>query len=144
MSRKQDQYKSKLEIQVAEYLGENAEYEREYIEFEQPAKQRRYCPDFKTKAGVFIECKGKWVTEDCLKHVWLREQHPDKRIILLFQNPDVKINKRSKTTYGDWATKNGIEWLDWRDKNIPRDLIIENQTHSRKPRRNSRTNSKPK
>ena len=137
--RKEDQYKSKLEIQVAEYLGEDAEYEREYIEFVQPEKQRKYCPDFKTKAGVYIECKGKWVTEDRLKHVWLREQHPDKRIILLFQNPDVKINKRSKTTYGDWATKNGIEWLDWRDKNIPRDLIIENQTRNRKPRRNSRT-----
>jgi hypothetical protein len=104
--RKKNDYKSKLEIEVAKYLGDNAEYECEYIEFVQPAKSRRYCPDFKTKAGVFIECKGKWTTEDRLKHVWLREQHPDKRIVLLFQNASVKINKRSKTTYADWATKN--------------------------------------
>lgn len=144
MARIKDQYKSKLEIQVAEYLGGDAEYEREYIEFVQPAKSRRYCPDFKTKAGVFIECKGKWVTEDRLKHVWLKEQHPDKRIILLFQNPDVKINKRSKTTYGDWATKNNIEWLDWRDKNIPKDLIVENQTNNRTRGRISRSRGKPK
>ncbi len=135
--RKKDLYKSKLEIEVANYLGDYAEYEPEYLEFIQPPKQRRYCPDFKTKANVFIECKGKWVTEDRLKHVWLREQHPDKRIVLLFQNPDVKINKRSKTTYGDWATKNGLEWYDWRTKEIPKELIIENQTQHRKRRRNS-------
>ena len=144
MTRKQDQYKSKLEIQVAEYLGENAEYEREYIEFVQPAKQRKYCPDFKTKVGVYIECKGKWTTEDRLKHVWLREQHPDKRIILLFQNPDVKINKRSKTTYGDWATKNGIEWLDWRNKTIPKELILEGQNNNRTRGRQRGSRSKPK
>ena len=132
MARIKDQYKSKLEIQVAEYLGGDAEYEREYIEFVQPAKSRRYCPDFKTKAGVFIECKGKWVTEDRLKHVWLKAQHPDKRIVLLFQNPSVKINKRSKTTYGDWATKNNIEWYDWRSKTIPKELILESKPSSRK------------
>ena len=142
--RKENQYKSKLEIQVAEYLGENAEYEREYIEFIQPAKSRRYCPDFKTKVGVFIECKGKWTTEDRLKHVWLREQHPDKRIILLFQNPDVKINKRSKTTYANWADTHGIEWLDWRKREIPRELIIENQSRSRNSRRDSKPRRKPK
>ena len=130
--RKQNDFKSKLEIEVANYLGDNATYESEYIEFTQPAKQRKYCPDFKTKAGVFIECKGKWVTEDRLKHVWLKAQHPDKRIVLLFQNPSVKINKRSKTTYGDWATKNNIEWYDWRSKTIPKELILESKPSSRK------------
>lgn len=135
MARVKDQYKSKLEIQVAEYLGDNAEYETEYLEFTQPAKDRKYCPDFKTKAGVYIECKGKWTVEDRLKHVWLKEQHPDKRIILLFQNPDVKINKRSKTTYANWATKNGIEWLDWRDRDIPKELILENQPNIRARKR---------
>ncbi len=134
--RKKNDYKSKLEIQVAEYLGDNAEYECEYISFTQPAKSRKYCPDFKTKAGVFIECKGKWTAEDRAKHVWLKEQHPDKRIVLLFQNSSVKLNKRSSTTYGDWATKNNIEWYDWRDKNIPKELIVESKPHSRKSRRN--------
>jgi len=142
--RQKDLYKSKLEVQVAEYLGENAEYETEYISFTQPEKSRRYCPDFKTKAGVFIECKGKWVAEDRIKHVWLKEQHPEKRIVMLFQNPDVKINKRSKTTYGDWATKNGIEWYDWRTKTIPKELIVENQKGNGDTRRKPRVRSKPK
>ena len=142
--RKKDQYKSKLEIAVADYLGENAEYEGEYIEFTQPAKQRKYCPDFKTKASVFIECKGKWTTDDRLKHLWIKEQHPDKRIVIFFQNPDVKINKRSKTTYGDWATKNGLEWLDWRDRNIPKELILENQNNNRTRGRQRGPRSKSK
>ena len=135
--RKKNQYKRKLEVEVADYLGDRADYEPEYIGFTQPAKSRRYCPDFKTRAGVFIECKGKWTAEDRIKHVWLREQHPDKRIVLLFQNSNVKLNKRSKTTYGEWATKNNIEWYDWRDKYIPEELILENQAHNRKRRRNS-------
>ena len=138
--RKQDQYKSKLEIQVAEYLGENAEYEREYIEFIQPAKSRRYCPDFKTKAGVFIECKGKWTAEDRFKHLWLSEQHPDKRIVLVFQNSRVKLNKKSKTTYGDWADKHGIEWVDWKLHGVPETLIDASKTSDRKQGRKSRTN----
>lgn len=142
--RLKDNYKSKLEIQVAEYLGDQAIYEPEYLSFTQPAKSRRYCPDFKTKANVYIECKGKWVAEDRIKHVWVKEQHPDKRIVFLFQNPDVKINKRSKTTYGDWATANGIEWYDWRKRELPKELIVESKEASRDTRRASRVRGKPK
>ena len=29
-------------------------------------------------------------------------------------NPSNKITKRSKTTYGMWATSNDFEWLDFR------------------------------
>ena len=133
--RKQNNYKSKIEIQLAELLGDDATYEPEYIPFLQPAKSRRYCPDFKTVANVYIECKGKWTAEDRYKHVLLKEQHPDKRIVLVFQNPDVKINKRSKTTYGDWATKNGLEWLDWRTKTIPKELISDHQATNRNRKR---------
>ena len=39
---------------------------------------------------------------------------PQKRIIFLFMNPSNKITKRSKTTYGVWADKEGFEWLDFR------------------------------
>lgn len=108
-------YRSKFEQTVGEFLGELAEHEPERITFIQPSKQRYYIPDFKTKGGVYIESKGKWTAEDRSKHVWLHEQHPDKRIVLIFQNANVKLSKRSKTTYGEWATKNGLEWYNWKD-----------------------------
>lgn len=140
--RQKNQFKSKLEIEVSEFLGENAEYEPEYIEWIQPAKGRKYCPDFKTKAGVYIETKGKWDADDRAKHVFLKEQHPDKRIVLLFQNPDVCLNKRSKTSYGMWATKNGLEWYDWRKRTIPEELILENNKNNRNTRRRNGTTRK--
>ena len=45
--RKANQYKSKLEIAVADYLGENAEYEREHLrdygETKEEFIRRKYC-----------------------------------------------------------------------------------------------------
>jgi hypothetical protein len=46
--------------------------------------------------------------------VWFKESNPHITIIFLFMNADNKITKRSKTTYGEWATKNGFLWLDYR------------------------------
>ena len=109
-------YRSKFEKSIGEFLGSNAVHEPERIYFIQPSKQRFYIPDFKTQSGIYIECKGRWDASDRFKHVWLREQHPDKRIIIVFQDASVRLSKRSKTTYGEWATKNNIPWLDFRTK----------------------------
>jgi hypothetical protein len=139
-------YKSKFENKIGDLLGEYAEYEPEKLYFVQPEQQRYYLPDFKTKTGIYIECKGKWVAEDRKKHVWLRQQYPDKRIILVFQNSNVKINKRSKTTYGDWATKNNMEWLDFSKHGIPEELykneIKETSRKRRRKQPSSRTRTK--
>lgn len=118
-------YRSKFEQTIGEFLGDLAEHEPERIYFTQPSKQRFYVPDFKTKGGAYIECKGKWDASDRIKHVWLREQHPDKRIAIIFQNSKVRLSKRSKTTYGEWATKNNIEWYDWKD-GIPAEILTYN------------------
>lgn len=107
-------YRSKFEQTVGEYLGPTAIHEPERIPFIQPSKQRYYIPDFKVGETTYIESKGKWDASDRQKHVWLREQHPDKRIILVFQNAKVRLSKRSKTTYGEWATKNNLYWLDFK------------------------------
>lgn len=139
MNKKPPKYKSKFEATVGDYLGKDAEYEPEKLPFIQPAKSRLYIPDFKTKALVFIECKGKWTAEDRAKHVWVREQHPEKRIVLVFQNANQRLSKKSKTTYGEWATKNGFEWYDWKRDGIPKELIIENNKSNRNRRRPSRT-----
>jgi len=117
-------YRSQFEVSVADILGDKADYEPERINFIQPAQSRYYLPDFKTKTGIYIECKGKWTSDDRKKHVWLREQHPEKRIVILFQNANVKLNKRSKTSYADWATKNNIEWLDFKQHGVPKELYI--------------------
>jgi hypothetical protein len=136
-------YKSKFEKTVGDFLGTNAEYETDRINFVQPAKDRYYVPDFKTKAGVYLETKGKFTSDDRMKHLWLREQHPDKRIVLVFMNANVKLNKKSKTSYGMWATKNSLEWYNWKD-GIPEELYIDENTNSSGNKgRTSRSKSKP-
>lgn len=115
-------YKSKFEKTVGDYLGQRAEYEPDRISFTQPAKQRYYLPDFKIGDATYIECKGKWTADDRAKHVWVKEQNPNVRVILLFQNSKVRLNKRSNTTYGDWATKNGLEWYCWK-QGLPEELL---------------------
>lgn len=113
-------YKSKFEKDVAKAFkvgGIKFEYEPEIIKFLQPEKNRKYTPDFKvrTKAGTFlIETKGKLTAQDRFKMVWVRDQNPDKKLVLLFMNSNVKLRKGSKTTYGDWARKNNFEFHDFR------------------------------
>lgn len=136
-------YRSHFERDVGEFLGERATHEPERIYFTQPSKQRFYLPDFKTEGGVFIECKGRWVASDRQKHVWLKEQHPDKRIVLLFQDARIKLSKRSKTTYGEWATKNGLEWYSWKD-GIPEDIIIKNDDRNSSGNKGRRSRLKGK
>lgn len=114
-------YRSKFEEKVANVLGKNATYESEFISYTIPERTSKYLPDFKTKTGIYLEAKGKWTSEDRKKHLLLKQQHPEKRIVLIFMNSRVKLNKRSKTSYGDWATKNNIEWYDFKS-GIPPEL----------------------
>lgn len=128
-TRKVPNYRSKFEKSVGDLLGPDAVHEPERIKFVQPAKERIYIPDFRTVANVYIEAKGKWTLEDRMKHIWLKEQHPSKRIVLVFQNSNQRLSKKSKTTYGEWATKNNIEWYDI--NNIPKEIVNENNKSRR-------------
>jgi len=145
VKKKLPSYRSKFEQTIGEFLGERAEHEPERIPFIQPSKQRFYVPDFKTRGGLYVECKGRWVAEDRAKHVWLREQHPEKRIIIVFQNAKVRLSKVSKTTYGEWATKNKIEWYDWK-QGIPEEVLAynANKQSNRNPGRGSRNKCESK
>jgi predicted nuclease of restriction endonuclease-like RecB superfamily len=138
-------FKSKFEQTVATELQEllgNIDYEPDKIHFVQPAKKRFYLPDFKLRKDTYIECKGKWTADDRAKHVWIREQHPEITVYMLFQNANVRLTKRSKTTYGDWATKNNMVWADYR-QGIPKEWY-ESKSSSGTRRRNTRSKSKPK
>ena len=118
--KKIPKYKSRFEESIGALLGERAEYEPDKLKFIQPAKNRNYCPDFKILAtGDYIEAKGRFTFQDMDKMLWVKEQHPDKKFYLLFMNAKSKIRKGSPTTYGDWATKKGFIWADWRTEKIP-------------------------
>lgn len=111
-------FKSKLEAKVWEVLKKtfpSVKYEPKRYKYIQPEKERTYIPDFKTgRKNIYLEAKGKLDLDTRQKMVWFRESNPSIKIIFLFQNPDNKITKRSKTTYGTWATENGFDWLDFR------------------------------
>lgn len=111
-------FKSKLEERVWAVLTKHfpqVKYEPEKFKYIQPAQDRTYTPDFKTgRRKLYLEAKGKLDLETRKKMLWFRDCNPDVRIIFLFQNPDNKLTKRSKTTYGMWADDNGFEWLDYR------------------------------
>ena len=117
--KKPPNYKSKFEIDIANLLGDKAEYEPDKLKFIQPAKNRTYCPDFKIGPYTYIEAKGKFTFQDMDKMLWVKEQHPDKQFLILFMNANNKIRKGSPTTYGEWATKKGFIWADWKSQRIP-------------------------
>lgn len=126
--RKNNNYKSKWEQTVASQLinyKQRFVYEGLTLPYTIPETVHKYKPDFiiKNKKGetIIIEAKGKFVPLDRKKHLFIKEQYPKIRLYILFQNANQRLNKRSKTTYGQWCEKHGImyshktikkEWLD--------------------------------
>ena len=112
-------YRSGLEVGLAEaltHIGINGEYEQHKIKYTKPATNHTYTPDFRLPNGIFIETKGRFVTEDRKKHILIKDQHPELDIRFVFQNSKNKIRKGSNTTYADWCEKYGFKYAD---KTIP-------------------------
>jgi predicted nuclease of restriction endonuclease-like RecB superfamily len=105
-------FKSNFERTVQKLLPKWTKYEVDTIHFIQPEKKRTYKPDWKIRENVYLEAKGKWTREDRQKHLWLREQHPELTIYMLFMKAFNPIYKGSKTTYADFCEEHGIEWAD--------------------------------
>lgn len=84
-----------------------------------------YTPDFTLAPNKFVETKGLFVAQDRSKHRYIRYQHPQVRVLFVFQNPKRKLTKTSKTTYADWCDKNGFCWLSEGDalKYTPEQLL---------------------
>ena len=113
--------KSKLERNVLALLKTKTPrvlYEPDTFDFIQPAKKRKYTPDFKIGKNKYVEVKGRLTQEDRDKMIWFKEQHPELTVYLLFSTGNNKLRKGSLTTYGDWADKVGYEWSDMK-KGIP-------------------------
>lgn len=86
-------------------------FERIVLEYTEPEKRRRYTPDFVLLDNwIVVESKGRFVTADRQKHLLLRRNYPDLDLRFVFQNPNAKISKTSKTTYAAWCDKHGFQY----------------------------------
>jgi predicted nuclease of restriction endonuclease-like RecB superfamily len=116
-------FRSEFERGFAHWLIKNNikyDYEKFFIEY-QP-KVKKYTPDFYlSKQDIYIETKGFFDLADRQKHLLIREQNPDIDIRFLFVNANNKLNKSSKTTYGQWCDKHKILWAE---KRIPNEWLI--------------------
>lgn len=105
-------YRSGLECSVGCQLNSAKvrwEYESERIPY--TPKNRTYTPDFVVKGkGIkfYVETKGRFLGSDRSKHLLIQEQHPDLDIRFVFTNPNQKLYKGAKTTYGEWCKKHGF------------------------------------
>ena len=104
-------YRSKFEERYAERLAKlGFVYEPYRIKYEVPTSIHSYTPDF-VRGKLIYELKGRFTAADRKKMKLLVEQHPEYDFVMVFQNPNIKLNKNSKTTYAMWCEKNGIEWI---------------------------------
>ena len=119
-------FRSGLEDKIADSLtslGIPFEYEKLVIGYTQPAKDRKYTPDFVLlNNSIIIESKGRFITADRQKHLMIKEQLPDLDIRFVFSNPRCKISKVSKTTYATWCDKFGFKYAA---KMIPEEWLNE-------------------
>lgn len=104
-------FKSKLEQRFSSKFP-SLPYETQRLSY---TKQHTYTPDFNVSDSAAIELKGLWISSDRSKLQAVRDQHPNFSLLLVFQNASIKLNKKSKTTYGQWATKHGFEWCEATD-----------------------------
>lgn len=116
-------YRSKFEKAVADDLtkrGVDVLYETEKLPYTVPSTEHTYTPDFLLTSGVYVEAKGHFDLDSRKKMLYVIESNPDKDIRILFQNPNVRLYKNSKTTYGVWCDKHNIKWAA---KRIPDDWL---------------------
>lgn len=102
--------RSKLEALVG-ILSKDFKYEEEKLPYIYPETKKTYLPDF-TKDNIIIEAKGRFTAADRKKMLLVKEQYPDRIILMVFGRSENTIAKKSKTTYGDWCTKNNLSWVD--------------------------------
>jgi len=114
-------FRSKFELDVSKWFEENkikVSYEPCKVKYTVPESQHSYTPDFQigTNESILIEAKGYFSAADRKKMIHVIRSNPNITFRMILQNSTMKISKRSKTSYADWCDKNGIEWVDWKDK----------------------------
>jgi hypothetical protein len=97
-------------------------FEERKVKYTPPPKEHTYTPDFELENGIIIETKGYFTSADRQKMKWVKEQHPELDIRMVFGNARNRINKGSKTTYADWCVRYGYKWAE---KFVPQEWIDE-------------------
>lgn len=123
-------YKSGLEHTVAEAIKStpyDLKYETETINYIVPERKAKYTPDFvfikRNGQFMFVETKGRWTTADRTKMKHVLASNPGVDIRMVFQNPNQRLSKTSKTTYAEYALKLGIRHVAKKD--IPAEWLEE-------------------
>lgn len=117
-TRKRDPtFKSGLERKIWEKLPKGTQYEVDKIKY---LVEHTYNPDFTLPDGSLVEAKGRFLSADRAKHLYIKKQHPSIKIRFLFGNASNTLTKSSKTSYGDWATQHEYEWADFYREGIPK------------------------
>ena len=100
-------YRSKLEKECHQLLGEEWKYEPSRIAY---TIKRNYIPDFVLN-DCYVEVKGYFRAGDTQKYKAIAEQlqFEGKRFIFLMPRPDSKTRKGGKITYRQWCKKYGIK-----------------------------------
>jgi len=105
-------------------------YEPEKLDWIPP--KRKYTPDFKVMrrdgSFFFVEYKGYLRPNDKTKMAAIRKQYPDLDIRFVFMKANKPSYKGSKTTYADWAEKNGYLWAEG---TIPEEWLAETPPYRR-------------
>jgi hypothetical protein len=117
MAYKRDKYRSGLERDFARLLEDNnipVVYEQTKLKYKQPEVLRTYLVDFEYK-DLIIETKGRLTSPDRRKMLLVQEQHPDKKVVMLFDRKNRKLYKGSNTTYEEWCNKNNLACLEMND-----------------------------
>lgn len=114
MIKKKHRFRSGFELEFANYLNKNNikyEYERDKIEY--IVDPKTYCPDFYLKDyGFYIETKGRLISADRVKHLYIKKQHPSVDIRFIFINSQKKLYKGSPTTYAKWCDRHSFLYAD--------------------------------
>lgn len=112
-------------------IGVDFTYEQDKIEYEKPARKSKYTPDFivttrpdrtPRSRPLIVETKGRFLTADRQKHLLIKRQHPELDIRFVFNNPNARISKTSKTTYAAWCEKHGFLYAK---NSVPREWLEE-------------------
>lgn len=126
-------YRSGLEAKNAkllEDLGVAVLFETFKVPYIIPATTHHYTVDFELPNGILVETKGRWLSVDRAKHLFVRTQYPELDIRLVFDSAKTKIATGSATTVVQWAEKHGFRWAI---KTIPEEWVREAGPR-RKPR----------
>lgn len=140
LESKKFSFRSKFESIVCDDLTERHVdflYEPFKINFIVPSIERHYLPDLVLPNGIIIELKGRFFSDDRKKHLLIKDQYPDLDIRFVFQNPNLSIAPKAKTTVAQWCDKNSFKWAD---KIIPKAWIKESGRKRKRKRRQQKAN----